>query len=78
MAAVMEVMVVVLVFDVAVVVAIVVLVQGGTFLEYAGSLTAPPCSEIVTWFVRRDPLMASDDQVDFALKPPTSQNSQGS
>merc|ERR1719393_303677 len=39
------------------------LVQGGTFMEYAGSLTAPPCSEIVTWFVRRDPLMASDDQV---------------
>jgi carbonic anhydrase len=39
------------------------LLQGGTFLEYAGSLTAPPCSEIVTWFVRRDPVMASDDQV---------------
>lgn len=39
------------------------LLQGGTFMEYAGSLTAPPCSEIVTWFVRRDPLMASDDQV---------------
>merc|ERR1719321_1176462 len=39
------------------------LVQGGTFMEYAGSLTAPPCSEIVTWFVRRDPLMASDEQV---------------
>jgi carbonic anhydrase len=37
--------------------------QGGTFMEYAGSLTAPPCSEIVTWFVRRDALMASDEQV---------------
>merc|ERR1719316_1394862 len=37
--------------------------QGGTFMEYAGSLTAPPCSEIVTWFVRRDPIMCSDDQM---------------
>jgi len=39
------------------------LLQGGTFMEYAGSLTAPPCSEIVTWFVRRDPIQASDEQV---------------
>jgi len=39
------------------------LLEGGTYFEYAGSLTAPPCAEIVTWFVRRDPIMASDAQV---------------
>lgn len=39
------------------------LMEGGIFMEYAGSLTAPPCSEIVTWFVRRDPIMASDEQI---------------
>lgn len=38
------------------------LLEGGTFFEYAGSLTAPPCAEIVTWFVRREPLKASSQQ----------------
>merc|ERR1719478_1497376 len=36
--------------------------EGGVFFEYAGSLTAPPCAEIVTWFVRRDMLKASTGQ----------------
>jgi len=39
---------------------------GGTFYEYAGSLTAPPCAEIATWLVRKEVLKASDKQV-FAL-----------
>jgi carbonic anhydrase len=38
------------------------LIDGGTYFEYAGSLTAPPCSELVTWFVRRDPIRASTGQ----------------
>jgi len=38
-------------------------VQGGTYFEYAGSTTAPPCAEIVTWLVRREPLLASYAQV---------------
>lgn len=39
------------------------LLRGGTYFEYAGSLTAPPCAEVVTWFVRREPVLASDLQV---------------
>eukprot|EP00746_Dinoflagellata_sp_MGD_P005112 gnl/MRDRNA2_/MRDRNA2_109896_c0_seq1.p1 gnl/MRDRNA2_/MRDRNA2_109896_c0~~gnl/MRDRNA2_/MRDRNA2_109896_c0_seq1.p1 ORF type:complete len:482 (+),score=108.43 gnl/MRDRNA2_/MRDRNA2_109896_c0_seq1:165-1610(+) len=39
--------------------------QGGTYFEYRGSLTAPPCAEQTTWMVRREPLMASDHQADL-------------
>jgi len=39
--------------------------QGGVFLEYAGSLTSPPCATNVMWFVRRDPVLASATQVDM-------------
>jgi len=35
----------------------------GEFYEYAGSLTAPPCTEIATWLVRKDFIKASDKQV---------------
>jgi len=38
---------------------------GAEFYEYAGSLTAPPCAEIVTWLVRKDTLKASDKQVAY-------------
>lgn len=36
---------------------------GGSYLEYAGSLTSPPCAEIANWLVRREPIWASDSQV---------------
>lgn len=39
------------------------LLQGAKFYEYAGSLTAPPCAEIVTWLVRQDSVKASDKQL---------------
>lgn len=39
------------------------LVGGGTYARYKGSLSAPPCSETATWYVRREPVMASDAQV---------------
>merc|ERR1719409_462595 len=35
----------------------------GEFYDYAGSLTAPPCTEIATWLVRKDTIKASDHQV---------------
>lgn len=40
------------------------LVVGATFFEYQGSLTAPPCTEQVTWLVRRDRLMATQAQFE--------------
>jgi len=36
---------------------------GGTYFEYAGSTTTPPCAEVVTWLVRREPVWASFAQV---------------
>jgi len=33
------------------------------YYYYEGSLTTPPCSEIVKWFVMRSPLEASIDQI---------------
>lgn len=41
------------------------LLADGVFFHYSGSLTVPPCSEQVTWLVRRDPLMASASQVEL-------------
>mmetsp|Transcript_22463 Transcript_22463/g.51238 ORF Transcript_22463/g.51238 Transcript_22463/m.51238 type:complete len:335 (+) Transcript_22463:336-1340(+) len=35
----------------------------GTFLAYAGSLTTPPCSEVATWLVKREPVTLSAGQV---------------
>jgi len=38
--------------------------SGAYFFEYRGSTTSPPCSETVTWLVRRDTVMASYAQVN--------------
>eukprot|EP00920_Eleutheroschizon_duboscqi_P024140 GHVT01059960.1.p1 GENE.GHVT01059960.1~~GHVT01059960.1.p1 ORF type:complete len:454 (+),score=104.22 GHVT01059960.1:369-1730(+) len=37
--------------------------SGALFYRYQGSLTMPPCSENVTWFLRKDPLKASREQL---------------
>lgn len=36
--------------------------DGGEFFAYAGSMTVPPCAEVVTWLVRTEPIMMSDEQ----------------
>ena len=41
--------------------------DGGTFLSYAGSLTAPPCTADATWFVRREVQQASAEQLEQFL-----------
>lgn len=35
----------------------------GRFYTYLGSLTTPPCSETVTWFIFPEPLPVSPAQV---------------
>lgn len=37
--------------------------SGNSYLEYAGSLTSPPCVDKVTWLVRRTTMIASNAQV---------------
>eukprot|EP00443_Scrippsiella_acuminata_P119972 CAMPEP_0115626940 /NCGR_PEP_ID=MMETSP0272-20121206/28607_1 /TAXON_ID=71861 /ORGANISM="Scrippsiella trochoidea, Strain CCMP3099" /LENGTH=386 /DNA_ID=CAMNT_0003063319 /DNA_START=13 /DNA_END=1173 /DNA_ORIENTATION=+ len=44
---------------------ITALLRGAPFLGYAGSTTAPPCAETVTWLVRSQPVLASDTQVRY-------------
>lgn len=40
------------------------LLPAGTgYYTYSGSLTTPPCSEIVTWIVMKDHITASTDQI---------------
>jgi len=36
--------------------------DSGHYIQYSGSLTTPPCSDMTTWFVRRKPMIASDGQ----------------
>jgi carbonic anhydrase len=45
---------------------------GSKFYSYAGSLTTPPCSEIVDWIVYATPVTASREQIEaFARLYPT-------
>jgi carbonic anhydrase len=37
---------------------------GASFYRYMGSLTTPPCSEGVNWFVMKQPIYASKEQLD--------------
>lgn len=38
--------------------------SGKSYYTYSGSLTTPPCSEVVTWFVMKEPVKASKAQID--------------
>jgi len=35
-----------------------------SYYNYKGSLTTPPCSEVVNWFVLKTPVTASKEQID--------------
>jgi len=49
----------------------------GTYISYDGSLTAPPCSENVRWYVRQSPLSASAEQVEVLSSATLRMNPQG-
>merc|ERR1719504_378154 len=49
----------------------------GNYISYDGSLTAPPCSENVRWYVRQTPLKASAEQVDVLSGATFRMNPQG-
>ncbi len=41
-----------------------ILPKDKSYYHYSGSLTTPPCSEVVSWFMLQKPLKASQDQID--------------
>ncbi|CAD7924034.1 unnamed protein product [Amoebophrya sp. A120] len=52
--------------------------EGGEFVEYGGSLTAPPCAETATWFVRKEPVAGAEADVPkFATAIMQMTNGQG-
>jgi carbonic anhydrase len=42
--------------------------QARPYYTFSGSLTTPPCSEGVTWFVLKNPVEASDSQIKIFAK----------
>ncbi len=40
----------------------------GSYLTYSGSLTTPPCDEIVTWYVMQQPITLSAEQINAFKK----------
>ena len=45
-----------------------VLPEKKTYFHYFGSLTTPPCSENVNWFVLDTPIEVSRDQISYFQK----------
>ena len=41
-----------------------VLPQSKSYYNYSGSLTTPPCSEGVRWFVLQEPVFVSQEAID--------------
>ena len=40
------------------------IIKSANFFTYSGSLTTPPCSEIVNWFVMDEPIQVTQKQMD--------------
>ncbi len=39
-----------------------------SYYHYSGSLTTPPCSEVVSWYVLKNPVEASKEQIEIFSK----------
>lgn len=42
--------------------------SNATYVQYTGSLTTPPCTSSVVWFVRQHPRTASSEQIELLTK----------